>query len=110
AALNAAAAVAARAHAVALHVELVVVLQAGEVGAGEAGADLEALAGRQAEHRLRQVGLEPVENRLTPARRAPPNGAGDRTAERIAGLTRRLDRLDHRLGDREIGAADRRAV
>src|SRR5438876_1226787 len=52
AALHPARAVGARAHAAALHVELVVVLRAAQVGAGEARADLEALAGGQAQHRF----------------------------------------------------------
>ena len=48
--------------------EGVVVLGALEERAGEAAADLEALGRRQRKHRLREVGLEPVEDRLAEAR------------------------------------------
>src|SRR5215510_10443427 len=59
-ALYTAAAVRARAHAIAVHVERVIVLEPSQVGAGKAGADLEALAGGQAQHRASQVCLETV--------------------------------------------------
>src|SRR2546430_1719618 len=67
-ALDAAAPVGPRADAVALHVELVVVLAPPEVGAREAGADLEALARGQTHDRLGEVGRQAIENRLAPAR------------------------------------------
>jgi hypothetical protein len=86
------------------------VLRAAQVGAGEARADLEALAGGQAHHGLREVGLQAIEHRLAPARRAAAHRAGDDAAERVALLARRLDGGDHPLGHREIRAADRRAI
>src|SRR5206468_7030492 len=67
AALHATAPVAARADAVAVHVELVVVLAPGQIGARESRADLEALACGQAQHALGQVGFETVENGLAPS-------------------------------------------
>ena len=78
AALDAAAPVGARADAVAVHVELVVVLAPGQLRAGEARADLESLARRQAQHRLGEVRLEAVEDRLAPAGRAAAHRATTR--------------------------------
>src|SRR6266542_3194457 len=106
AALDAARAIGSRADTLAVHVELVVVLGSAQVGAGEAGADLEALAGGQAQHPLGQVGLEPVEHRLAPAGRAATHGAGHDAAERVAVLARGLDGVDHQGGQSEIGTAD----
>ena len=100
AALHAAAAIGARPHAIALHVEGVVVLEPGEIGAGEAGADLEALARRQAQHRAGEVGLEAVEDRLAPARRTAARHARHDAAQRVAVLARRLDGGDHLRGER----------
>ena len=110
AALDAAAPVGAGAHAIAVHVELVVVLAAGEVSAREAGADLEALAGGQAQDGLGEVGLQPVEDGLAPARRAAAHRAGHRAAQGVAVLARGLHRLDHLCGHGEVRAADGRAI
>ena len=52
--------------------ERVVVFAAGQQGAGEARADLEALGGGQAQHGLGEVGLELVEDRFAEARRERP--------------------------------------
>src|SRR5688500_1253469 len=101
-----AAAVGARAHPLAFHVEGIVVLYPGEVGAAEARADLEAFACGQAEHGLGEIGFQAVEDRLAPPRWAATDGAGDDAAERVALFTGRLDGGDHALGNVGIGAAD----
>src|SRR5262245_33916166 len=110
AALDTTAPVGAGADAIATHVELVVVLAPGEVGAREARADLETLAGGQAQEGLGEVGLEAIEDGLTPARRAAAHRAAHRAAQRIAVLARGLHRLDHLRGLREVGAANGRPV
>src|SRR5437870_2914609 len=80
-ALHSTRAIGARPHLVALHVELVVVLGAAQVRAREPRADLEALARRQAEYGLGQVGLEAIEYGLAPAARTATHGTGYDAAE-----------------------------
>src|SRR5262245_11281168 len=79
--LDAAGPVGPGADAVAGHVELVVVLTPGEVRPGEPRADLEALAGGQAQHAPGEVRLQPIEDRLPPARRTAAHGAAHHAAE-----------------------------
>ena len=77
--------------------ERVVVLPAGQPRAGEADADLEALAGGQRHHRLGQVGLELVEHRLAEPGGHAADDALDDAAERVAVASRACSMaLDHR--------------
>ena len=105
AALHAAGVVRSGADASGVVVERVVVLGAGHARSGEAGADFEALAGGQRQHRARQIRLQLVEHRLAPAGRDAARGALHYPAERIAALPRGLDALYHPRGDVRVGAA-----
>ena len=87
-------------------IEVVVVLRAAQVGAGEAAAALEPLAGRQRQHRLGQVGLQLVEHRLAQPRRHAAGHRLDHAAQRVALLPGAVDEGDHLLGQRGVRAAD----
>ena len=86
--------------------ERVVVLDAGELRAGEAAADLEALRRRQRHDAVREVGLELVEDRLAEAGGHAAADALDDAAEGVAGAARLVDAGDHALGRAGVGAAD----
>ena len=106
-ALNAAAPIRTGPHAVPVHVELVVVLAPGELGPREPRADLEPLARRQAQNRLGQVRLEPVEDGLAPAGRAAARERrprGHRASSRPSGRTRRPRSSVPRRRDRGSGS------
>ena len=93
-ALHAPAPVRARAHAPvgALH-ERVVVLRAGHLRAAEAGADLEGLGRGDGEHRVRELGLELVEDGLAEAGGDVADHAGDGAADGVVGFFRAEDAL-----------------
>ena len=62
--LDAARTIATGPHAIALHVERVVMILACELGAGKTRTNLNTLASRQAQHCFAEVSLQLVENRL----------------------------------------------
>lgn len=96
-----------RRHDLAVHVaERVVVLQAREQHALEARAHLETLRRRQRQHRLRQVGLEPVEHRVAPADRDVAGDAQHDAADAVALAAPLLDQLDHRRRGRRVRTAE----
>ena len=74
--------------------------------AGKAAADLEALGRGKRKHRLGQVGLEAVEDRLAEARRDAADAAVDDAADRVALGADLLDPFDHGRGGGRIRAAD----
>ena len=84
AALDAAAPVGYRAEAARLLHEHVVVVRPAHRRAREAGADLEAAARGDRHHRLREHGVEFLEDRLAPARRDAAAHARDDAAYRVA--------------------------
>src|SRR5262249_60305999 len=102
--------VAAGAHSTAVHVELVVVLAASEAGPGKSGANLETLAGGQAQHALGEIRLEAIEHGLAPAGGAAADGATHHAAQGVAVLSRHLDRRDHLAGHLPIRAAHGRGA
>jgi len=71
--------------------ERVVVLRAREQNAAEAGAEIEAFGSRQTEHRLGQVRLEAVKDRLAPACRDAAGNPFNDAADRVARLARLFD-------------------
>ena len=87
------------------HDEGVVVLASGLACAGKAAADLESLGGRQAHHRLCEVGFKFVEDRLAKPDRDAADDALDDTADAVTLGADFLDPLDHLPGGRGIGAA-----
>src|SRR6478736_2965995 len=93
AALDATRAVRQRPNGAALVDEDIVVLRALEQGAGEAAANLEALGGRERQHGLGEVGLEPVEHRLAEPGGHAAHAALDDAADGIA-LGAHLDLAD----------------
>ena len=105
AALYAAGAVGASPDSARVIVEEIVVFGAGHRDAAETGADLEALAGRQREHRLREVGLQLVEHRLAQTRRHSPRHRFDHAAQGVAVLAGLLDAFDDTNGHVLVGAA-----
>ena len=106
AALDAATAVGAGADAIASHVELVIVLQAGHERAGEAAADLETLRRRQAEHGFCQIGLQFVKNRLAETRRHATDDTFDHASDAVSLTADFFDEFDHALGGLGIACAD----
>ena len=79
--------------------------QAGETGAAEAAADLEALGRRQRQHRAGQGRLELVEHRLAQPSGHAPAYALHHAAQRVAVAPGRLDGLDHPGGGFRVRAA-----
>ncbi|MFM1941774.1 MAG: hypothetical protein RI897_756 [Verrucomicrobiota bacterium] len=106
AALDSAGAVGGGADSAALIAEGVIVFEAGEFDAIEAGADFEAAGGGQAEHGFGEVGFESVENGFTPARGDITCDAEDDTADGIAGTAHPFDEADHFFGCFGVGTAD----
>jgi hypothetical protein len=86
------------------------VLDSGHACAREPGADLEALARRQRQHGLGEVGLELVEHRLPQARGHAVRDAADDAAERVPAAARLVDTLSHRLCGLRVRAAGRRSL
>src|SRR5262249_32270593 len=86
--------------------EGIVVLASFEARAVEARPDLEALARGKREERLREVGLELVEDGIAPAHGHAARDAGDDAAERVALAPSLVDRGFHASGDRRVGATD----
>ena len=103
--LDAAGAVGGGVHFPGFHDEGVVVLASGLACAGEAATDLESLGGRQAHHRLREVGFEFVEDRFTKPDRDAADDTLDDAADAVTLGADFLDPLDHLPGGRGIGAA-----
>lgn len=76
-------------------------------GAGcEAGSDLEALGGGNAEHSVGEHGLELVEGRLAETDGDVADDAGDGAADAVVAVLEFGDQLDHLVGDGLVGAAD----
>lgn len=75
--------------------EGVVVDGAGDLAATEARADLKALGGGDAEHGVRQLGLELVEARLAQADGDVADHAGDGAADAILVVPESLDHFCH---------------
>ena len=74
--------------------------------AAKAGANLEPFAGGQAEHRLGEVGLEPVEDRFAPANRHAAGHSEEHTAHAVARLAGAIDKANHFLSRRFVRATD----
>ena len=96
--------------AVALGVERVVVLAAVRLGALKARADLEGLGGGDAEHGVRELRLELVEDGLSKAAWNPANDAGDGAADGVGLRSGRSDELENDGYERRTGRAEGRDV
>lgn len=90
--------------------EGVVVDGAGDLAASEAGADLEALGGGDAEHGVGELGLELVEAGLTQTDGDVADHAGDGTADAVVVVAELLDHLGHARGGIGVGAAGGREL
>ena len=76
----------------------------------ETASDFKTLAGRDAEHRLREQGVEPVEHRFAECRGDIVSDEADRAADTVAVLLR-VENLGFHLGAcRCVGAADNRCL
>lgn len=87
--------------------EGVVVDGAGHLAATEARANLEALGGGDAQHRVGQLRLKLVKARLTQADGHVTDHAGDSTTDAILRVAELLDNLGHACGGLGLWAADR---
>ena len=95
--------------------QFVAMLRAALRDAGKAGADLDALDRVDAHHRVRDVGIEPVEHGLAEPGGTPVRDDVDARADRIAFAAQRVDhRLElrhaRRFGAEERVGVDRSAV
>src|ERR1700730_304990 len=86
----------------------IIVLGASQLRAGEARPDFKPFRGREAEHRLRKVGLQLVEDRFSKSGRNPSDHALDHATDRVSVFSHRLDEIDHSLGSHRIRAANNR--
>lgn len=85
--------------------EGVVVDRAGNLTAAEPGADLEALGGGDAEHRVGDLGLELVETGLAQADGHVTDHAGNGATDAVVVVAELLDHLGHAGGGISIWAA-----
>mmetsp|Transcript_35845 Transcript_35845/g.107226 ORF Transcript_35845/g.107226 Transcript_35845/m.107226 type:complete len:470 (+) Transcript_35845:651-2060(+) len=87
--------------------EGVVVCGASHDGAAKAGADLEALGGRERHHGVRHLGLQPVEDRLAQRGRHAGADAGHRPADGVLLGLDLPDQRRHPARRRRVRAAER---
>jgi two-component system cell cycle sensor histidine kinase/response regulator CckA len=88
------------------HAKGIVVLGAGELCSGEAGADFKSFGGGEAEHGFAEVGFETIEYRFAPAGWDAAGNSFDEATDGIAVFAHLLDELDHLVGGFGIGTAD----
>lgn len=86
--------------------EGVIVDRAGHLAAAEAGANLEALGGGDAQHSVGQLRLQLVEARLAQADGHVADDAGHGSANAVLCVAELLDHLGHACGGLGLGAAN----
>lgn len=86
--------------------EGVVVDGAGHLAAAEARANLEALGGGDAQHRVGQLSLQLIEARLAQTDGHVADHAGHGTTDAVLRIAELLDDLGHACGGLGLGAAD----
>jgi len=95
-----------RAHPAGPHDERVVVLRAAHAGCGEARSELDTTAGGDAEHRLGQIGVQLVEDRVAQSCRDAADRHDDPAAHGVPFGAHRLDPLGDGRRRPGIGAED----
>ena len=86
--------------------EGIVVDGTGHLATTEAGADLEALGGGNAQHGVRKLSLELVEAGLAQTHGNIADHTGDSSSDAVVGITILLNHLGHALRRAGVGAAD----
>src|SRR4051812_6404305 len=86
--------------------ERVVMLRSRQQNAAKTRAHVEAFRSGQAQHGLRQIGLEPIKHRLAPTRGHTTGDALDNSADGVPGFAHFFDEPNHLFSRVWVGAAD----